>query len=368
MFRKISTIAFLTLAMPGVVAIAQESRISSLYSGAYFLSITPDARAGALGAIGASTSADPYSIFWNAAKSVFTESKAELSYTYTPWMRELIKDINLSSVGFSYRLDDIQTISAGFRYFSFGDMMFTGEDGMNMGEQSPYEMSIDIAYARKLGHYLSAGVTLKYIRSELGMGQMIGGVKADPANSVAADISMFFNKEVNFLVENSVWRAGLTLANIGSKLKYGGDNESCLPGDLRLGTSYEFNFNHQHSLMVALEANAVMSPRYKNNEKPDKSGVGGYFSSFGDIQSDNIKWVLAAEYWYSKTVAFRAGYHHGNSDHGHPTWFSTGVGLHYYNLMADFSYIAGISDNNPMKNGLQFSIGVDFDIFKKKAL
>lgn len=168
-------------------------------------------------------------------------------------MRDLVKDINLSSIGFSYKLDDMQTISAGFRYFSFGDVMFIGEDGLNMGEQNPYEMSIDIAYARKLGQYLSAGVTLKYIRSELGMGQMVGNVKADPANAVAADISLFFNKNVNFLTENAVWRAGLTLANIGSKLKYGGDNESYLPGDLRLGTSYELNFNNQHSLMVALE-------------------------------------------------------------------------------------------------------------------
>ncbi len=365
MIRKISIIALTAFASLGVRA--QESQTASLYSGAYFLSIAPDARAGAMGSIGASTSADPYSIFWNAAKSAFSENKAELSYTYSPWMRELIKDINLSSIGFSYRIDDVQTINAGFRYFSFGDVMFIGEDGMNMGEQNPYEMSIDIAYARKLGRYLSAGATLKYIRSELGMGQMVGGVKADPANAFAADISLFFNKEVHFLQENSVWRAGLTLANIGSKLKYGNDNEAYLPGGLRLGTSYEMNFNERHSLMVALEGNAIITPKYKDDEKPDKSGVGGYFSSLGDIQSDNITWALAAEYWFAKTVALRAGYHHGNKDKGHPTWFSTGVGLRYYNLLADFSYVAAVSDNNPMKNSLQFSVGLNFDIFKKKT-
>ena len=197
MIRKISIIALTAFASLGVRA--QENQTASLYSGAYFLSIAPDARSGAMGSIGASTSADPYSIFWNAAKSAFSENNAELSYTYSPWMRELIKDINLSSIGFSYRIDDVQTINAGFRYFSFGDVMFIGEDGMNMGEQNPYEMSIDIAYARKLGRYLSAGATLKYIRSELGMGQMVGGVKADPANAFAADISLFFNKEVHFL-------------------------------------------------------------------------------------------------------------------------------------------------------------------------
>ena len=340
MIRKISIIALTAFASLGVRA--QENQTASLYSGAYFLSIAPDARSGAMGSIGASTSADPYSIFWNAAKSAFSENNAELSYTYSPWMRELIKDINLSSIGFSYRIDDVQTINAGFRYFSFGDVMFIGEDGMNMGEQNPYEMSIDIAYARKLGRYLSAGATLKYIRSELGMGQMVGGVKADPANAFAADISLFFNKEVHFLQENSVWRAGLTLANIGSKLKYGNDNEAYLPGGLRLGTSYEMNFNQQHSLMIALEGNAI-------------------------IESDNITWALAAEYWFAKTVALRAGYHHGNKDKGHPTWFSTGVGLRYYNLLADFSYVAAVSDNNPMKNSLQFSVGLNFDIFKKKA-
>ena len=111
MIRKISIIALTAFASLGVRA--QENQTASLYSGAYFLSIAPDARSGAMGSIGASTSADPYSIFWNAAKSAFSENNAELSYTYSPWMRELIKDINLSSIGFSYRIDDVQTMNAG---------------------------------------------------------------------------------------------------------------------------------------------------------------------------------------------------------------------------------------------------------------
>lgn len=364
MIRKISIITFIVFVSLKVGA--QENRTASLYSGAYFLSIAPDARSGAMGAMGASTSADPYSVFWNAAKSVFSENKAEVSYTYSPWMRELVKDMNLSSIGFAYRLDDIQTINAGLRYFSLGDIMFTGEDGMNLSEQNLYEMSVDIAYARKLGRNLSAGATLKYIRSELGMGQMAGGVKTDPANAFATDISLFFNKNVDFLKENSIWRAGLTLANIGSKLKYGDDNEAYLPGGLRLGISYEMSFDKRHTLMVALESNAILSPRYKDGEKPNESGVGGYFSSFGNLGSDNITWTLATEYWFAQVVALRAGYHHGNENSGQPTRFSIGFGVRYYNILADFSYIAAVSDNNPMKNSLQFSVGLNFDIFKKK--
>ena len=54
------------------------------------LSIAPDARAGGMGDIGAATTPDINSQYWNAAKYVFMESDAGVSVSYTPWLRKLV--------------------------------------------------------------------------------------------------------------------------------------------------------------------------------------------------------------------------------------------------------------------------------------
>lgn len=350
-----------------LTASGQQSERSNVFNGANFLTFCPDARAGAMGSIGTSTAPDVYSIYWNAAKSVFNESNMEVSYTYSPWMREITDDMNLSSLGFFRKLGDNQAISAGFRYFSYGNIMFNDQTGENLGEHKPYELSADLSYSRKLGRELSAAVTLKYIHSQLGMGQMVSGVELDAANAFAADISVFFNRELSVAGKKSIWRAGLNMANIGSKLKYSDDaTASYLPGDLRLGTSLQMDVDNRNSVQLAVEANSLMVPRAKDHEGANKSGVAGYFSSFGDIQNENLTWTVGAEYWYNKLAALRAGYHHNAKDSGRSTWFSMGLGVKYYNIMADFAYLIPTTNNSPMRNTLQFSIGVDLDFFKKK--
>lgn len=360
-------ITFITLLVTAALTVSgQNTQDKALFSGADFLTIAPNARAGAMGAQGVATAPDVYSIYWNAAKAVFNESRMEASFTYSPWMREIADDINLSTVGFFRKIDDRQAVSAGFRYFSFGEIAFTNDEGISAGDHKPYEMSLDIAYSRKLGKNLSAAVTLKYIRSQLGLGQMVSGVELEAANAFAADISVFYNKPFTLGSKKAVGRVGLNLANIGSKLKYGDHStEAYLPGDLRLGGSVQTDIATRHSLMLSVEANSRMIPRREKEEAPDKSGVGGYFSSFGDIRSDNLFFAVGAEYWYAQTLAARIGYHYGNEDSGKPTYFSAGVGIQYFNILADFSYIAAISDENPLRNSIQFSVGVNLDFFRK---
>ena len=53
------------------------------------LSIAPDARGGAMGDNGASTTPDINSQYWNPAKYAFMYSKAGVSLSYTPWLRKL---------------------------------------------------------------------------------------------------------------------------------------------------------------------------------------------------------------------------------------------------------------------------------------
>ena len=72
-----------------------------------FLSIAPDSRGGAMGDAGVATSPDVNSQFWNTAKYVFNESRSGIALSYTPWLRNLVSDMNLAYLVGYHKLDDI---------------------------------------------------------------------------------------------------------------------------------------------------------------------------------------------------------------------------------------------------------------------
>ena len=94
-----------------------------------FLSIAPDSRAGAMGDIGCATSADANSQSYNPAKYVFNENKFGFSISYSPWLRNLVSDVNLAYLAGYWRITDMDAIGASLRYFSLGDLAFMDEWG-----------------------------------------------------------------------------------------------------------------------------------------------------------------------------------------------------------------------------------------------
>ena len=91
-----------------------------------FLTIAPDSRAAAMGDAGAASTPDINSQHWNPAKFAFIENKWGVSFSYTPWLRNLVNDINLTYLSGFYRLDKEQVVSSSLLYFSMGEITFTG--------------------------------------------------------------------------------------------------------------------------------------------------------------------------------------------------------------------------------------------------
>ena len=85
---------------------AQKDIFNPVYTGVTSLSIAPDARAGAMGDVGCATEADVNSQYWNPAKYPFNIARAGVSLSYTPWLRQLVKDIDLAYVTGFYRIGD----------------------------------------------------------------------------------------------------------------------------------------------------------------------------------------------------------------------------------------------------------------------
>ena len=104
--------------------------------------IAPDARAAGMGDVGAATDPDVNSQFWNPAKYPFTISRAGVSLNYTPWLRQLVSDMDLAYLSGYYRIGDYSAVSGSLRYFSLGEVQADGSAALTI---KPYELSADIA-------------------------------------------------------------------------------------------------------------------------------------------------------------------------------------------------------------------------------
>ena len=118
-----------------------------------------------MGDVGVATSPDANATHWNPAKLAFADLDMELSVSYTPWLRQLVPDINLAYLSMYKRLENRQTIGASLRYFSLGDITFTDAGGNVTGQFKPNEFAVDLSYARQLSDRFSSAISGRFIFS-----------------------------------------------------------------------------------------------------------------------------------------------------------------------------------------------------------
>ncbi len=340
-----------------------------------FLRIAPDARAGGMADVGIATTPDANSIFWNASKLVFIddETPTGLSLTYTPWLKNLVNDIYLAYLNGYWKVDELSAVSASLRYFSLGTITFTDASGNVLQDFRPNEFAFDVAYARKLGDNLSAGLDLKYLFSNLATGQVVNGVEIKPARGVAADISMFYTNTFDTGDKDSEIGIGLNISNIGNKITYTSSIEKdYIPTNLGIGVAYGVNFDDYNKLTFALDLNKLLVPTPDSADSNPQNGipdfkeqtvVSGMLSSFGDAPNGiseelhEIIYSAGLEYWYDEKFAVRTGYFFEHATKGGRQFFTVGLGLRYNVFGLDFSYLVPTSSNqNPLDNTLRFTL------------
>ena len=132
--KLITVLALIIAVSENVTGQSTTSGANTITTAVPFLSITPESRAGGMGDAGVGTTPDLNSQHWNPAKYVFLESDMGVSLSYSPWLRNLVDDINLAYLVGYKKIDDVQTVSSSLRYFSLGDIIFTSEFGEYVGQ------------------------------------------------------------------------------------------------------------------------------------------------------------------------------------------------------------------------------------------
>jgi len=375
MFKRLSLLALIAVSLINY-SVAQDNvntlgQINIVSTGVPFLMIAPDARAGAMGDAGVSSSPDIYSMHWNPAKYAFIENDMGIGISYSPWLKNLVPDLNLYSLNFYKRIDDRQTFAASLLYFSLGDVNFTDIDGYNVGTFRPNEFSFDMAYARKLSENFSASIAGRFIYSALTQGQAVQGVETKAGVSIAADISIYWRKEIRISRTEAVFAFGVNISNIGSKISYTSDRKEFIPTNLRFGPSLMLELDNYNSITFMFDVNKLLVPTPNGDAIPDDiSVIGGIFKSFTDAPggfSEEIKELqlsFGVEYWYDKQFAIRAGYFYENELKGNRKFFTLGAGLKYNVFGLDFSYLIPTAQQHPLESTLRFSLLLDFEAFR----
>lgn len=374
--------------------LGQDLRYNVISTAVPFMLIAPDARSSAMGDVGVSTSPDVYSMHWNPAKYAFIQDDFSVGLAYSPWLRELVNDMNIAYLGVSKRVSPKSTVAATLRYFSLGDITFTNDENYDLGTYSPNEWAIDVAYSRKLGKYISGAVAGRFIYSNLTQG-IDSYSKA--AISVAADIAVYYTRPVYWF--NSVgadFSWGVSINNIGSKMTYndGNDRKDFIPTNLRLGPTLKLNIDDYHSLAFSVDINKLLVPTPpiyypdtvgKDGElviaagKDDNVGlVQGIFQSFydapGGFKEELKEFTLGvgAEYWYNNIFTVRTGFFHEAKMKGNRRYLTFGAGLHYNVFNIDVSYLVPVnntatSGSNPLESTLRFSLTFNLDKWGKNT-
>jgi Type IX secretion system protein PorV len=357
---------------------AQEPKLNVVTTAVPFLRISPDARAGSMGELSLATDADASSAYFNLGKVPFNKSAGGVNVTYTPWLKQLVNDVYLASLAGYYKLDDMQAVSAAFRYFSLGSIQLTDAFGNNLNSVNPKEFGFDLGYSRKLSDRMGLGVGLRYINSNLAQG--VSGYKA--GTSVAGDIGLYYNGQNE---AGQGWSFGGALTNLGAKIGYSNnaDEKDYIPANLAFGTTYTRAFDESNKISFGVDILKLMVPTPPQFQDPptvedtmaldkyrSQSVISSWFTSFADAPggfSEELKEFQIAtgfEYTYNNQFALRGGYFYENKYKGNRQYFTTGVGIKYNVFELNFSYLipsgSGVSQN-PLSNTLRFSLVFNFD-------
>ncbi|MEZ4990668.1 MAG: type IX secretion system outer membrane channel protein PorV [Saprospiraceae bacterium] len=357
--------------------------INTIVTAVPFLRIVSDARSGAMGDVGLAISPDANSIQFNSSKLVFAEEEGAISASYSPWLQALgLNDVYLAYLTGYKKIDEDQALTASLRYFSLGNIQYTDVNGENLNEGRPNEFEVAVGYSRRLAENFSAGITGKFIYSNLAAGQQLeGGEVIEAGLAGAADFSITYDNEIDLGSTNSDLMVALAVSNIGSKITYTKSlDRDFLPANIGLGAAWTLHLDDYNTLTFATDINKLLVPSpclggaavcdLDGNGKTDykeQSSIAAAFKSFGDApngfeeEMKELMYSFGMEYWYDQQFAVRAGYFSEHATKGGRKFLTVGVGLKYNVFGLNFSYLVPTTNQrNPLDNTLRFSLLFDF--------
>lgn len=254
------------------------------------LMIGTDAVTLAKGSVGIVSMSDGAALQNNVALMSFSRNRFSARVGGVLWQPSYA-DFKTFGAGGTARVTDRLALGLDFRYLVMPSYDSVSESGtvLRDGSFTPGEMNLAVGGSYAFLDCLSAGLTLRYAASSL-------------AEEAKASI---FGLDVGFCYRKDALAAGISVNNIGTKVKYGEGASASQPSVLRAGAGYRFIFGTS-----ALEASA----------EADLLFAGGFMGGIG------------CEYSFKDMLFVRAGYHFGTSANAIASHASAGLGVRFFGL------------------------------------
>ncbi|MEM0997422.1 MAG: PorV/PorQ family protein [Bacteroidota bacterium] len=206
----------------------------------------------------------------NNPAGLATTRRSELVFAHTRYL--VGTDININSFGFSQSLKRAGVIGIYVTSFDLGDFERTTEDNPDgdLGTFSPTYMNLGISFAKKFTDNIYCGATIKLVHESI---FDVG------ANGVAFDAGVQYRTNLGKdSLHTDKFKLGISLRNIGTTMRYGGDGltfrsnladdftsltarptaEFEMPSVLSMGISYDFwlGMNHRITPLGAFISNS----------------------------------------------------------------------------------------------------------------
>jgi len=350
MKKFISLFVAFAVALPLTAALAQGPGSS----GVLFLLIAPGARAAGMGESFVSIADDATATYWNPAGLAFQKS-SQISLMHSNWLPQLASDLYYDYATITKPLGPVGTAGLSLTFINLGDQIITGEDSpVPLGSFSSFELAVAGSFGSKLSENSAAGVTLKFIYSNLAPQVPNTTQKGDGrATAFAVDLG-YLHK--NLLINRLNF--GMNLTNLGPKITYiDAAQADPLPTNLRLGFSYKLLEQEFNSLVLTTEVDRLLVAP-KRNGKADPVFKALVTSLTDEPLKNELRHFIAnvgAEYWYNNLLALRTGYHY--DEVGKVKYISFGAGIKYSSLRFDFGYISA-GEGHPLSDTIRGSITI----------
>ena len=348
------------------------------------LTLSPDARASALGEAGAATSPDANSAYFNPGKLGFVPYKYSVAASYSPWLRNITDDMSLSYLSGYTKIGQRSAFSGSLMYFDLGTIDYRNGNNIPQGSFNPKEYAVSVSYGLQLTDNFGVGISARYVRSNL-VGTANGN-DARPGNAAAVDLGGYYAKDVTIGTGLYNIAFGGSITNIGNKITYNDiENPSFLPTTLRLGTALTREIDQYNKITLAFDATKLLvpSPYYidgvpnnrqdivaENARRSGQSIVSALFNSFSDAPGGfkeelrEINLSTGLEYNYNDLLYGRGGYFYEPADKGGRQYVSLGLGVRYQVFGIDGTYLVPTGENsqaNPLAQTIRVSLHFNFN-------
>jgi len=244
--------------------------------GAQFLKIGVGARYHGMGEASVACADDIYSLYWNPA-GLTRIGASELAITHIDY----ISDISLNYIAYARRFEDIGTFGTAVTILSMDDQEITTiEEPDGTGYMySASSWAFQIGYARDLTARFAFGASFKVVGEK---------IYREKAYGFGFDFGTLLSTGFRSL------RLGMSISNMGPEMKFDGPDLNVsyepdpsnpnqdpfssrlevddydLPLTFRIGMAYDFEFNEDSKLIMAVEAKHP-------NDNLQQGSIGGEF-------------------------------------------------------------------------------------------